>query len=228
MANLCLKLLGHQIAWSAKIGFVFLCVDKLILGPKVTIGHFNFIYIKNLTIEDEGYIGKLNVIKGPLSCVFKKRGAIGNLNFIKRSAIGITYGEARLELGELTKLTTRHYIDVTRDIIFGDFSILAGSGSQMWTHGYVHGQSGAERIRVDGEIKVGNNVYIGSRCIFNPGVLIGDGVTVGGNSAVTKNLIEKGMYMSQRLRHVEKDINEVRNRLIKVTDFDTLDDVYEK
>ncbi|WP_452225476.1 acyltransferase [Lacinutrix chionoecetis] len=216
IAVLCLRLLGHKIDWSCKIGFSFIYVNKLNLGQNCKIGHLNFIKIDEIIFQKEAYIGKLNIIKGPLSLNFDKKAALGNLNTVVRASLGVTYGKSELRLGELTKITARHYLDLTNTIDFGENSILAGAGSQIWTHGYIHAQEGPDRIRVDGSVKLGNNVYIGSQCIVNAGVTVNNAITVGSNSTISKDLIEPGMYVGQKLRFLDKNIKDVMANLEKV------------
>ena len=153
-----LRLLGHSIGRKARIGFSFLLVDNIEMYDNVKIGHFNIILNEKLVLSNKSIIGYLNILKGPFTLVLKPKAALGNKNYITRARRGITYGQSFLTLGELTKVTTGHHLDVTRSITFGDFSILAGIRSQMWTHGYYHSEQGKGRIRIDGEIMIGNNV----------------------------------------------------------------------
>lgn len=227
-AILLLKLLGHNVSWKSKIGFSIIIVEKLILHENSRIGHFNFINIQTVNFSSGAYIGHLNIIKGPFCLKFAKRGSVGNSNIISRAKIGITYNKAVLTIGELSKITARHSIDLTRSITIGDYSTIAGAGSQVWTHGYIHASSGPGRIRIDGEIKINNNVYIGSQCILNAGVTINSAITVGSNSTISKDLKESGMYVGQKLRFLEKDIEDVKSVLSKVDLPYIIEDVYEK
>lgn len=228
LPNILLKVLGIRISMKAKIGFSIILTPKLIMNEHCKIGHFNIVKCNDISMETASYIGHFNIIKGPFSIYFKKRGAIGNNNKVVRAPLGVTYGTSTLTLGELTKITSGHYIDLTRNIVFGDFSTLAGINSQIWTHGYVHEKEGAGRIRVDGETHIGNNVYIGSGCLFNPGITIKDGISVGSGSVLSKNLTESGMYVNQPLRYFEHDVSIVKKKLIKLDNDEVVDDVYLK
>ena len=118
-------------------------------------------------------------------------------------------------------------MDLTKSITLGDFVTIGGHAGQFWTHGFVHAPSGADRIRVDGEIVIGDNVYIGSRCTFNPGVYIASGISLGANSCISKSLLVKGMYVSQGLRYVPQDFEKIKARL-KKTPSSLSSPVYEK
>lgn len=225
---LLLRASGHKVGKKVKIGFSFIKAKQITLGDNVKIGHLNLILNKSITLNNDVYIGYLNVLKGPFNLELDKKAAIGNKNYITRSNLGITYGESDLILGELTKITTGHHIDLTQSISFGKFSILAGVRSQMWTHGYYHANTGKDRIRIDGKIQIGDNVYIGSGCIFNPGVKVGNAIHVGSGSVVSKDLEKPGMYVSQGLRHIENSLDKVKSKLKKVKDHGLVELIYKK
>ena len=98
----------------------------------------------------------------------------------------------------------------------------------MWTHGYFHAEHGIERVRVDGEVNIGNNVNISSACVINSGVTISDGVTVGSHVCVSRSLLNKGMYVSQGLRFIPKDINDIRSNYERIQNYALVDEVYER
>lgn len=228
LAIVFLKIVGHKVNWDNRIGFSLIFVDNLKLDSKTKIGHFNYINIDCISFREKAYIGSFNLIKGPIILDFDKTGAIGNFNTVSRAVLGVTYGKAVLKLGELAKITSRHFIDLTKNVTLGDFSTLAGAGSQIWTHGYIHAKEGASRIRVDGDVYISNNVYLGSNCVINAGVKINEAITVGSNSTVSKDLIESGMYVGQKLRYIEKTIDDVKSSLRKVEEPNLIESVYQK
>jgi len=154
----------------------------------------------------------MNRLTGPFLCVLKERAGIGTANVIKRARKPVVWGHSQLKLGILAKITSHHIIDCSRSVVMGDYSTLAGRGSQLWTHGYVHAPVGAERFRVDGGIKIGSNVYIGSSSVFNPGVRVVDHISIGAHSSVAKSLLKSGLYVSQALRHIPQDYEQIKSR----------------
>ena len=223
-----LKMLGIKVGQNVKIGFSFIKTKNILIEDNVTIGHLNIILNDEIVLKKETIIGYLNILKGPFKLILEKKAAIGNKNYFTRAKLGVSYGNSVLKLGELTKVTVNHHLDLTRSITFGDFSILAGKDSQIWTHGYYHENEGKGRIRIDGEILIGNNVYVGSSCIFNPGVKVSDAIHIGGGSVISKDLTEKGMYVSQAIRHIKTDIDQIKNRLTKIDDTNLIEEVYTK
>jgi acetyltransferase-like isoleucine patch superfamily enzyme len=208
LACFVLCIMGHKVSLGARIGFSILMVDQLCMDLGSSIGHFNFLHCRRIVLRTGAYIRHCNVVKGPVSVWLEKRGAIGNRNIIKRGPKPVTYGPAQLHLGQLTKITSSHVVDCTRSVTIGDFSILAGLGSQLWTHGYYHFPEGPDRLRIDGSIDIGRNVYVGSACVIAAGVRIADRIAIGAHSSVSRNLDKSGMYVSQPLRYIEMDLNQ--------------------
>lgn len=225
---LLLRLLGYKVGKQVKIGFSLVYCNSILIMDGGKIGHLNVIAIDSLIMQRQSYIGSLNVIKGPIQIILDEIGAIGKSNFINRGKLGITYGIAILKLGKLSKITAFHYIDLTRSITFGDYSTLAGVRSQIWTHGYMHANEGPGRFRVDGDVNIGDNVYIGTGSIINPGVNIANSINIGGNSSIAKSLLEPGMYVSQPLRYISKDYEQTKSKLTRVKSDNLVEEVYEK
>lgn len=46
-------------------------------------------------------------------------------------------------------------------------------------------------VRVDGEVNIGSNCYIGARCTILPNVFIGNAITVGAATCVSKVIKEQ-------------------------------------
>lgn len=205
LKNWLLNNLGWRIEKDVRVGWSYISAQHVVLSKGSMVGHGNYIRVDRLHLGECAYVQSLNQIKGPLVVVLDKRAAIGNLNKIIRAPLPISWGHSMLKLGELSKITSKHTIDCMRPVVFGDFSTLAGHSSQIWTHGFMHAPSGEDRYRVDGSIRVGDNVYIGSGSIINPGIRIGNGVTVGSNSSVSKSLLKAGLYVNQPLRFIALD-----------------------
>lgn len=211
-----LRVLGHKIGKNVRIGFSIIKTKSISIEDNSKIGHFNLVLNDEIRLLKNSKIGYLNLLKGPFTLHLKERAAIGNKNYFTRGYLGLTFGESILELGVLTKITTGHHIDLTQSVIFGDYSILAGIRSQIWTHGYYHAETGKDRIRIDGAVTIGDNVYIGSGCIFNPGVNISNAIHIGGGAVISKNLNDQGMYVSQALRYIPQTYENIKNKLEQV------------
>jgi acetyltransferase-like isoleucine patch superfamily enzyme len=212
---LCRPFVNGKLSPTARCGFSLVLCDTLALGPRSRIGHFNIVRCRRVVLRERGQIGHMNRITGPFSVHCHVDAAVGNRNEIVRAPYPINVAPSLLSLGVYSKLTTSHYIDLTRSIRFGDYSVLAGRHSEMWTHSYFHAPKGLDRFRADGGITVGNNVYIGSASIVTAGATIADAVIVGAGTVVSKPLTEPGVYVSQQLRHFPRDYEAHKSQLVR-------------
>jgi acetyltransferase-like isoleucine patch superfamily enzyme len=214
-----LNMLGHRVAHGASVGMSWIYCDFLGLDKEARIGHFNLVAVRRLILRERACLGRANMLKGPFNVLLKRGAAIGNRNRVMRAGTGVTYGPAQLWLGEMAKLTADHRIDCTQSVRMGAFSTLAGVGSQIWTHGYVHAMSGAGRYRIDGRVEIERNVYIGSACLLSMGVRLASGVIVGGGTSVSRSLLEPGLYVSGPVRELPRpEAPESRADLRRVAD----------
>lgn len=214
--NFILKLFGWKIANNVYIGFSYISANKVDLYDNTRIGHFNFINLPYLKMKSKAYIQNLNRITGPIYIVLNDSAAIGNMNTIKRAYHPISWGKSVLKIGFGSKITSKHTVDCTRPIYIGKHSILAGENSQVWTHGYIHNSTGKDRFRIDGSIKIGNNVYIGSATVINPGICISDAITIGSHATIAKSLQKPGLYVNQSLRYIPLDYDKAYKKYDKV------------
>lgn len=228
ITRILLNLLGHKIHPKSYIGFSLISSRKIFMDAEARIGHFNIVQIDKLLMRRKSFIKSMNRIRGAMNIIMGPESAIANWNSIFRAAPPVTYGNGTLKLGRMGMIVAKHHVDVTRSVTIGDFTTIGGHGSQFWTHGYFHGPAGKERIRVDGEIIVGNNVYVGTNCTFNPGVEVANNISIGSNVCVSKSLKRPGMYVAQSLRHIEKEIDSIRHALTPVDKEPLVDEVYEK
>jgi len=64
--------------------------------------------------------------------------------------------------------------------------------------------------------------------LFNPGVTVGSSINIGGNSVISKDLKQSGMYVNQTLRHIYTDIDKSRAKLKKIEKIGLIEEVYTK
>ncbi|MFK8004898.1 MAG: hypothetical protein AB8H03_00945 [Saprospiraceae bacterium] len=223
-----LNILGHKIHPKSYIGFSLIPSRRIYMDAHAQIGHCNIIQVNKILMRKESFIKSMNRIRGAMNIIMEVESVIANSNSIFRGSSPITYGNGTLKIGRFGMLVSKHHLDCTRSITIGDNTTIGGLGSQFWTHGYFHGPIGKERIRIDGEIIIGNNVYVGTNATFNPGVEVGNGISIGSNVCVSKSLKLPGMYVAQPLRYIEKEIDSIRNALDKVEEKLLIDEVYEK
>lgn len=228
LAVFLLRLLGHKISYKSKIGFSILSCEHIELHSDAVIGSLNIISCEKLTLKKNSKIRNLNYVRGCFDIVLNAEARIGNSNKITRARLGIAIGYSKLELGHSTVISSSNILDLTKSITFGEYSQIAGNRTQLWTHGYYHYPTGPERFRIDGEIIIGNNVYIGTNSVINAGLRIGNAISVGSNSTVSKSILEPGLYVSQSLRYIKMDLENTKSKLRQCTDPNLVEYVYIK
>lgn len=221
------NLLGARIAPGARVGFSLLVAEEISLGRKARIGHFNLIRIRRIRLLRESKVKHLNLARGPFSLELGRGAIFSSLNRIVRGARGLSIGESRFRMYPRSGVTSGHYFDVMKPIEFGRHSIVAGTGCQFWTHGYVHETEGPGRYRIDGPIVVGANVYVGSRVLVSLGVTIGAGTVVGAGAVVASDLEGESLYVPAGLRKLPRPADpDQRAVLVGVPPELSLDRVY--
>ena len=192
-------IISNLLTRKYKIGFSIVLADELILEDGVSIGHFNFINVHKLVMRKGSIIGKMNRIKGNIDVELEEK-AFFDHKIIASGPKQVPKGKKRslLHLGKRTHIVCG-LLNLSDSIYIDDYSTIAGSGSEFWTHSFYIGK---ELSRVDGGIYIGKNCYIGSRCIFMPGIKVADNITIGAGSCVSKSLKEKGTYVNQALRYI--------------------------
>lgn len=218
----------NNISFKSNIGIGIYLVDNIRVEAGGKIENLTFININKLVIGVGSTIRRFNFINGPFDVILHNKCGIGKGNKIFRSKFPIVSGYAALELLDNTFVNASHFLDLTKSIRIGSNTVLAGRKSQFWTHGYYHANTGIDRIRIDGEIFIGSNVYVGSGCIFNPGVNVSNAIHIGAGSVISKNLEKSGMYVNQPLRYIENDIDIIKSKLKRVEDISLVEDVYKK
>ncbi len=214
------KFIGGGIFYAfgrgSRVGFSLILASSVRLGEGANIRSGNLIVVEKLELREKARIKSWNVLKGRFDVQLGKDAVINKQNKITSSRANVRKSE--LVLGVNSIIGVNHMIDLVESVHIGNHSILAGSGSQLWTHGFYHSKQGPERWRVDGGIDIGRNVYLGTRCIVTAGVRICDAVTVGAGTVVAKSLDKSGLYVGQKLYYKEFDPDEAIQRFCSVTD----------
>ena len=103
------------------------------LAAGARIGHFNLIKIRRLVMRPDAYFGTMNAVKGWFSIRLGSNAAIGNRNIIGSDKAADRFWPAQLRLGTWSKITASHYVNVSESILVGNYSTIAGVGSQLWS-----------------------------------------------------------------------------------------------
>lgn len=188
------------------VGFSYIFVENFNFDDECYVGNGNKIFIQKLVMAKNSRIKGKNLIKGTFDVVLHEGAAINFHNKIYSD--NLPYSHRVLELGNNSIVGISHSIDLTRSVTIGSNSIFAGSNSQVWTHSFYHAKKGEKRWRIDSEVHIGNNVYIGSMCVLCPGIHICDSVHIGAAVCISKDITQSGLYVNQPIRFIELDPDE--------------------
>ena len=183
--------------------FTLIIADEIIISEGVKIGAFNLIICKSLQLGKCSKIGNFNFIKGRFSVDMGVNAKIGNFNRISCSS-KVEYHPVKFKMGDSAHVVSNHLFDMTDNVTLGSHTVIAGAGTQFWTHSYYITEEGKE-IRVDAPVSVGRRCYVGARCVILSGVDICDGVTVGAMTCVSKSIMKTGVYVGGPIRYLPKD-----------------------
>lgn len=119
--------------------------------------------------------------------------SIGENVLIKRNAY---FGDgSKIRIGKNSQIGINSIMD--NDVIIGD-DVLMGPDVIIYTSSHEYkdlgipiNQQGSKPHR---QVTIGNNVWIGARCIILPGVTIGNNAIIGANTVVTKDVPDNAVF----------------------------------
>lgn len=151
-------------------------------------------------------IGKNSVID--YRCDFPKaKGVIlGDKSVIYKNVTFYNNGNGQLKLGNKSHiapfgyiLTVNNQVNIGNDVAIGPFCSFFCHSNSIATEGKLFRET-----YLDGDINIGNNVFIGAQTVIMPGTVIGDNVAIGANSVV-KGTLESGfLYAGSPVKKIRK------------------------
>lgn len=163
---------------------------RILFGYEISnsnIGWFAIVDVAQFSVTNST-IGRINVFRGPMHVLIKNDVQIG---FRNRFNCGFWVGEKQeyskvFIIEEDVLITNAHHFDVAGEISIGSRTVIAGMGSQFWTHG-----NGV----IDRDIIIGSDCYIGTSVIFCPGTSIANHTVVGAGTVITKKFSEESVLI---------------------------------
>ena len=121
---------------------------------------------------------------------------IGHNVLIKRNAY---FGDGRkIRIGDNSQIGINCVMDndisIGRDVVMGPDVIIYSSSHEYRNIELPINQQGMMSHR---SVKIGDNVWIGARCIILPGVTIGNNCIIGAGTVVTKNVPDNVVFCGQ-------------------------------
>ncbi len=207
-------LCGYDISWDSRIGpGNWLDAEQCqIKSARVGIG--NLVQSRRLEMRSGSEIRRSNKIRYLESCVIGEGATIacGNTLAGTRGNWSPYKRDEKVILGRQSILTNGHYVDASCGVIIGDDVTLAGSGIQIWTHGF-----DLAHTMILAPVTIGNQVYIGSRSLVLQGVSISNGVSVGAGTVVSRSIDEPGFYVSSQLMRKAEAADYSRHEKVQVS-----------
>jgi acetyltransferase-like isoleucine patch superfamily enzyme len=105
----------------------------------------------------------------------------------------------KMEIGEGTAISMSAKLDLTnpRGIHIGTYSVVT-FGAAILTHDYVN--------KVNRDVHIGDNCFIGAHSVILPGVTIGDGSIVAAGSVVARDVPARSLVAGNPARVVEHNV----------------------
>lgn len=128
--------------------------------------------------------------------------SIGENVLIKRNAY---FGDgSKIEIGDNSQIGINCIMDndikIGSNVTMGPDVIIYTSSHEYKDLGIPINQQGEKEHR---QVVIGNNVWVGARCIILPGVTIGDNSIIGANTVVTKNVPKNAIFCGMEGRVVK-------------------------
>lgn len=187
---------GYRITYDSRVGWL----NYLDLGhctvERGRIGRFNIIRCENFTMAPGSRVDRFNQIKNVHRFDLGGGAVIGTRNHFIGTRPGLTpfKEHENIAVGAGSIITVGHLFDLSDTVTIGENVTFGGRGSEVWTHGF-----DVNHVKIQAPVGVGDDVYIGSRCLIIQGVRIAAGVSLGAGTVVSKTISDAGFYVSSQL-----------------------------
>lgn len=185
---------NYEIHPTAKIGFSYIYPKHLIMEENTIIGHLNVaIHLDLIHMEKEATIRQRNWITG-----FPSDDKSHFQEYPNRKPC--------LIMKQDSAITKQHIIDCTDTITIGEFTSIAGYGTQMLTHStsLKYNQQSCEPITI------GHHCFVGTRSIILPGSILPNHCVLGAGSVLNKKMEEEytlyGGVTAKNIKSLDKSL----------------------
>lgn len=173
---------GYKIASDVNLSIGCVVIGKDVeIGKKSSIGFFTIVRANKIKIGRYVKIGAMSAIDTELFSI-DDDARINEQVYIG----GMKTPESALIMGKRTIIMQASYINPTKPIIIGDDSGIGGH-CLLFTHGSWNSALEGYPVKF-APITIGKKVWLPWRVFVMPGVTIGDGVVVGADSLLNKDI----------------------------------------
>ncbi len=187
---------GYRISYDSRVG----CLNYLDFTrctiEQGRIGHFNIIRCQDFAMAPGSRIDKFNHIKNVHRFDLGGEAAVGTRNHFIGTRQGLTpfKEHENIAVGDGSIITVGHMFDLSDTVSIGSNVTFGGRGSEVWTHGF-----DVNHVKIQAPVHIGDDVYVGSRCLIIQSVRITAGVSLGAGTVVSKTISDPGFYVSSQL-----------------------------
>lgn len=162
-------LLGWYLHPTSRIGFSIILVRKVYLFRNARVGHLNLVKgLDTLEMGEDSSIGHLNQITGVPTTDTKY--------------FRDPQRKCELVLKASGSITCRHIVDCCGGVTIGQFSTIAGYGTQILSHSV----NIVENRQVARPVVIGLYCFVGTGCILLPGSYLPTFAILAAGSVLTK------------------------------------------
>ncbi len=204
-----LLMLVLPAALRAEIGRKVLGWD---IDPTARIGR-SVIMVKHVTMGPESSIGPFNVIRGLDELRLGRGATIASRNYIQAHPIAREVlarqkqeHDPSLILGEWSKLTVGHEIDVSDRVEIGDWAGLVGYRCQILTHSL----DLVRDIQITAPVVIGERSAVMSGCILLSGTTVPSRSIVSAGSVVTTKLTKEQTFYRGNPAEAVRELPDLR------------------
>lgn len=168
------KFFHYKIHPTARIGLSYIYPEHLIMDEGARIGHLNVaIHLELIQMDKKCSISQKNWITGfPLSN--------------KSNFQDFPDRKPYLIMKEDSSITKQHHIDCTDMVIVGEFTTIAGYGTQILSHSL----SLEKNSQTCAPIQIGHHCWVGTRSIILPGSVLPSQSVLGAGAVLQKKYTE--------------------------------------
>lgn len=168
------KFYHYQIHPTAHIGLSYIYPKQLIMGEGARIGHLNVaIHLEKIQMDKNCSISQKNWITG-----FPLKDKSNFQDFPNRKPY--------LIMKEDSSITKQHHIDCTDMVIVGEFTTIAGYGTQILSHSF----SLEKNSQACAPIQIGHHCWVGTRSIILPGSVLPPQSVLGAGAVLQRKYTE--------------------------------------
>lgn len=168
------KFYHYKIHPTAHIGLSYIYPKQLIMAEGARIGHLNVaIHLELIQMDKNCSISQKNWITG-----FPLRNKSNFQDFPDRKPY--------LIMKEDSSITKQHHIDCTDMVIVGEFTTIAGYGTQILSHSF----SLEKNSQACAPIQIGHHCWVGTRSIILPGSVLPPQSVLGAGAVLQRKYTE--------------------------------------